>query len=253
MTAMKASEILSSSEHVWCDLGEPNASLAISFAGNLGQEDPQPEFGGILARLRVNKVLTVDPRRLWYLAGIEGLGTVDEVATQFRQLREELRCRRVICCGNSSGGFAAILFGVLIGAEQVLAISPQVDLSDFDNLRVPANRARMRRAPDLAARYRDLRGVVAAGRGRTRISIHYAALNRWDRFHCRRLEGLPGVESFGYLWPSHGLVYPLRQRGDLLRIVEAAVDNREHRASRLFGPRAIAADFARKRRRRNLV
>lgn len=62
----------------------------------------------------------------WYLNGInEELNTIDKLA---KFLKKETSDKEVTVVGNSAGGFAAFLFGNLIGAKAIFSFSGQNNL-----------------------------------------------------------------------------------------------------------------------------
>lgn len=74
---------------------------------------------------RFNKILVRDVRNMWYHRGVPGLGhDVDEVAQGLRVLIDAIRPPRIVTIGQSMGGYAAILFGMLLGVERIVAFGP---------------------------------------------------------------------------------------------------------------------------------
>jgi hypothetical protein len=64
-----------------------------------------------------------DIYRLWYIGGInEKYNSVDSVAGF---LKTETNGYEVYCVGNSSGGYAAVLFGCLLHAKRVISVCGQ--------------------------------------------------------------------------------------------------------------------------------
>ncbi len=121
----------------------PGCPLILSFGFVNWTELPIFDFFGRTKKLeattgaRFNRILVRDPSNSWYHRGIPGLGThVDEVAGTLRGLIQSIRPNRVITIGQSMGGFAALLFGTLIGADRIISFGP---LSHLD----PAEAVRM--------------------------------------------------------------------------------------------------------------
>lgn len=74
---------------------------------------------------RFNKILVRDVRNIWYHRGVPGLGAdVDEVARSLRTLIEAIRPSRIVTIGQSMGGYAAILFGMLLAVDRIVAFGP---------------------------------------------------------------------------------------------------------------------------------
>jgi len=65
-----------------------------------------------------------DVNCLWYSKGISNEINSPEALLNF--LKKETEGKKVITIGSSAGGYAAILFGVLLGAKRIFAFSPQI-------------------------------------------------------------------------------------------------------------------------------
>jgi hypothetical protein len=122
--------------------------------------------------------------------------------------------------GNSGGGYAALLFGPLIGANEVLAFSPQTILGRAEDVLyreslwlAVTERLHARGGPD--GRYADLRNALAETGGRPRCQIHYAGGNEIDVLHAERLRNTPCVELHPHDHDGHALIAKLREDGSL--------------------------------------
>lgn len=149
------------------------------------------------AELGCATVLMRDRHLAWYQCGVEGVGDIDAVATRVARLK--LKYPRVITTGISMGGYAALLFGLLGGADEIVAMSPQTCI-DLDGSIVPGDarwRAHWRNhMPQIL--YPDL-SVVGWTPSRMRIFIGDVGDPDcgFDRIHADRMEGaeitvLPG-------------------------------------------------------------
>ena len=76
----------------------------------------------------VREIFVRDVRKQWYLGGISS--TVDSAEKLAVLLKELTAGTKIITVGNSAGGYAACLFGALIGAEQIFSFSGQFSLKD---------------------------------------------------------------------------------------------------------------------------
>jgi hypothetical protein len=137
---------------------------------------PLTIFDRYLAALDVSAIYLKDFSRSFYLRGIASLGaTCDETVAKLRKLCEETGARRLICVGASSGGFAAIRFGVALGAERVLGFAAQTHSPDRDIAKMEQGIALIRRG--LAARLTetelDLAPFLASRRASTQIELFY--------------------------------------------------------------------------------
>lgn len=122
------------------------------------------EWARTFSGLGVAHVLMRDRHLCWYQRGVEGLGDIDAVAAYVRGLRSTYP--RVITTGISMGGYAALMFGALGEATEIVAMSPQTQLSDDE-----------RWDKHWAAyvhpvmRHRSLRSVMQDYKGRVRIFV----------------------------------------------------------------------------------
>ena len=109
-----------------------NSDVIVTFGGiNQGIGIPVFEFFNILSDSKFDKIFIRDFNQMWYLKGI------DEEISSFNNLLDYLRSLikdydRVIFLGNSMGGYAAILFGILLDVDKVISFSPQTFIGKFN-------------------------------------------------------------------------------------------------------------------------
>jgi pimeloyl-ACP methyl ester carboxylesterase len=222
------------------DLGEDSDTLLLLF-GSLGRSDePAPfEFlattGALPSSRRayppvpVKRVFVRDLERSWYRTGVRGLGdSIESVAEGLIDLARRLDAERVACVGASAGGYAALLFGSLIGADAVHAISPQTFLSP--ELRERHGDARWQQYLERLgpSPFLDLAELYRTYPGRTQAVVHYATCEPRDVAHAHEL---PGVELRAYemaeperhVVGGHALCQDLRDDGTMSALLlEAA-------------------------------
>lgn len=145
----------------------------------------------LLGRLKVNVIYLFDWADSYYFAGVNGLGagigpTVERLGT----LCAELGSRRVLCIGQSAGGYAAIRYGVELDADGVIAFSPVI-------LPVMGERTRKRIAAacglELSAEEADLRPLIAGARRPPHVEVVYGLENTGDAASARHIADLPQV------------------------------------------------------------
>jgi hypothetical protein len=218
---------------------QPRADTAEWVIGFGGMQlyHPQPDFewGHALGALPANVLLVRDPAQFWYLHGLPDLAP--DLAGTILALRDRLAERGagpIICVGASTGGYAALLFGALLGAAEVHAFSPMTVIPSRTLLEVAAyarsanwrligKQIALRRSPRLAASFRDLRPILAADNGRTAYHLYYGRAHTADRRNARRLDGLPRVTLHPFDDYHHDIVRALRQTGDLSTILTTAL------------------------------
>jgi pimeloyl-ACP methyl ester carboxylesterase len=201
----------------------------VVFAGIRGEIGiPSYDFLSISATQAVKRLFLRDHHRSWYHLGVQGLaGSVDELTDALRRMIDDTGVQRVAMVGNSAGGYAALLYAGLLGADAALAFSPRTSFGwsrrlmhrDF-RYRNDAVRLTLRGLP--GRRYRDLRETPAA----TRSRIHYSKTDRLDTWHAERMRGLPGYEIHSHLGGGHQLVRELRDRGELAPLLSEVLATR---------------------------
>jgi pimeloyl-ACP methyl ester carboxylesterase len=217
---------------VSADMSSDSRSLLVAFGGlaqGLGM--PPFEFFGATGGIPVKRLFVRDPRQSWYHQGIFGHGrSLVATADSLAKLIARHDVERLVMTGNSMGGYAALAFGTLLGADTVLCFSPQTVL-DLDVLAEMDDHQWDRRLGELAAAGRldtswtDLRKALPRARHtNTDYQIYFAEPFRADRLHAERLRGIEGVRLFRFGRGAHGLAGALRSSGALERILRGALD-----------------------------
>ena len=114
------------------DLTHQNKPLMIAFGGLKGNMGVLPfEFFKLTKGLEVNKIYLRDSKQELYHGGFPGVSeSIEETVDFLKQKIDGCGANRVVVFGNSMGGYAAILFGVLIGADAVHAFAPNTFVCD---------------------------------------------------------------------------------------------------------------------------
>lgn len=203
--------------------------LLVAFSGLSGDAPVSHyEFIGLAQSLDVSTCFIRDLRQAWYRSGARGLGdSLPEVAARVAGIAREADATRVVFVGASAGGFAAILAGVLAGADEIHAFCPQTDLrllrrwasKDF---RWSTALLRRRWSSRAKEPHDDLRAFLRARRHDSRIHLHVGRLDLDERA-VRRLSGLPGVHVVHHEVPGHAIARVLRAEGTLEKIVTSAL------------------------------
>lgn len=196
-------------------------TLVICFAGlprSLGEY--RFEFFNSTGGLDCTKVYCRDPKRAWYHQGInQETNTISKLFAKLRELVKEINPDRVVCIGASSGAYAAILFGTLLGVDVVHAFGPQTFLSrglreqndvvgfwDADMENIYALNL------DPKDMYYDLRDVLR-NNVKTDIRIHIGTRCVLDQKHANHIRGLPGVRILEYDCDEHAPAPFLKREG----------------------------------------
>ena len=211
------------------DYTEESRVLFVSFSGLRYKLDAAPNFvfRRSLKGLPIKVLYLRDLERAWYLRGLRGATRgVEETVALLRAEAESVRARRVILAGYSLGGFAALLHGSLLGADEVHAFSPQTFLSFRRRLLAWDNRW-LRRVTPLyfgpARRFHELRPWLAKAEKKTRLHVHFAGDSRLDTIHAGYVSDLPGVIAHDHQKGEHELISALTESGSLRAIFEHAI------------------------------
>lgn len=199
-------------------------TLLITFAGISGAVGLYPfEFFKITRGFDVDKIFIRDLEQSWYHKGMRGIGTsIEESAKYLRSIIKKNRYKKVVCLGNSMGGYAAILIGHLIKADTVLSFSPQTFLDAKNREKYKDNRwqEQISNLPKkIKAKYLDLSKLPVSSNDKTKFNIYYSLDERIDVEHVNNIKDLKNVESFSYENGGHQLVQFLKRSGDLYIIL----------------------------------
>ncbi len=211
------------------DMRADSGTLLVAFGGMQGQLGMPPfEFFKATGSMAVKKLFVRDLRQAWYHRGIPGHGEgIDQVAEALRELARAHGTRRLVCAGNSAGGYAALLFGTLLGADVVLCFAPQTvieldALAAMDDHRWDQQLLDLQGALD--GRYTDLaRALPPARRGPTAYELYFDGDFATDRLHAERLARLDGLHLHPLQGGAHGVVRQMREAGELDRVLQAAL------------------------------
>ncbi len=154
----------------------------------------------------VNRLFLRDARSGWYNGQVGELGlNPREVAASLAASLARLSATWSGATGSSMGGYAAILYGCLLGVDSVLAFSPQTILeSIYPDSPDPALPCSM---PDLAP--------IVARAPRTKIYVVCGEDDVVDMFYAARIASLPNVTVLTIVGADHLIIKWLYDRGEL--------------------------------------
>jgi tetratricopeptide (TPR) repeat protein len=157
---------------------------------------PLPLFDRYLAALNLTTIYLKDFNRLRFLQGIRSLS--DDYAGTIQALRKmvnHLGVTRLCAIGNCVGGFAAIRYGVELGAHRILAFgSPTFSSNDpLMNMEEGRRFMRTRLEAKVPSEMTDLKPFLESRRHSSRIELFYEEQDPRDRMNALRLSGLTGV------------------------------------------------------------
>jgi ribosomal protein L16 Arg81 hydroxylase len=210
----------------------PQELLVISFGFVAWDGVPGFDFYGRTKKIErltqqpINRILLRDFANAWYHRGVRGLGdSIDAVADRLRDLIQQIAPSRIVTVGQSMGAYAAILYGQLLGVDQVLAFGSLAFLNSQRALEI-GDRRWLSILQDLETNppqqsYFDLTDPQLRTNTRTKIDLFYGQkpdpdtpgpLNL-DDYHAQQLATLPYLTLHPYADAGHAIVqYLIDQR-----------------------------------------
>jgi pimeloyl-ACP methyl ester carboxylesterase len=213
------------------DMDAESRTLLLAFGGMKGSIGIPPfEFLSLTGEIPVKRLFVRDLRQAWYHRGVPGHGeTVTAVADSLAELLAQHEVERLVVTGNSAGGYAALLFGALLGADAVLCFAPQTILDPDVLARIGDHRWDVHLLPLVASdgldrRYADLGAVLPELAKRDTVyKVFFDETLGQDRAHAERLLDVPGVRLYRFGAGGHHLVRSLRDSGALARLLQQAL------------------------------
>lgn len=177
-------------------------------------------FALLTDQARVHQLFVKDPSHRWFQGGIEGLtGSMEETLSFLQRLLTLGNYRRLVCVGASMGGYMALLVGSVLGADRVLAFSPQTFLDEVNrqHYKEPRWADYLARLPTgVDPLWLDVRRVMDRYlQPDTRIDIHYGKQLYMDGIHVKHLGERPNVHVCAHEVCRHDISVYLDQQGVL--------------------------------------
>lgn len=138
-------------------------------------------------------VVLRDPKRLFHLAGVSGLGgTYAECVAALTRMATSLGVTEIYTAGSSSGGYSALRYALDLGARGVLTFCPITGSDDIaaEVERYPGLRAIARKAPEMML---DIVPMYRAAANPPKVIIAFGDKNPLDVRQAMRMKDLPGV------------------------------------------------------------
>ncbi len=214
------------------DMESESRTLLITFGGMKSMAGIASfEFVALTNSMPVKRLFVRDPRQSWYHRGMPKHGSsLANVVDALRSFLAAHEVDRLVTVGNSAGGYAALVFGTLLGADAVLSFSPQTVLDGallaemgdhrWDDLLAPLVRNNA-----LESHWTDLRDALPSARcADTSYRVFYDETVPGDRAHAENLRGIEGLRLYRFGHGGHTLARCLRDCGALERILRSALE-----------------------------
>jgi len=213
------------------DMDSDSRTLLIALGGQDSKVGMPPfEFFSATGEIPCKRLFVRDVNQAWYQMGLAGYGTnFVSVADTLRELISGQDVGRLVLAGASGGGYAALAFGTLLGADLVLCFAPQttidlVKLHAIDDHRYDRRIGEITDAGVVDPEWSDLNGPLAGARiADTRYHVFFADSHAQDRLHAERLLGLPGLRLYRFGRGGHNIARVMRETGALEKVLERAL------------------------------
>jgi tetratricopeptide (TPR) repeat protein len=187
-----------------CEVAAAQRAILVFTGGNDAVSMPLAIFDRYLATLPLTIIYLKDFKRLRYLLGIHSLGEdYPGTLAALRSMLNRLGVKRMSTIGNCEGGFAAIRYGVELGADRILTFgaptfSPDDSLTKIEQAR---NFMRNRLAAKVPGDMIDLKPFLEARQYNPQLDFFYEEADPRDCAHAMHISGLSGIK----LHPQPGL------------------------------------------------
>lgn len=216
---------------IYADKNPQSPNCVFAFGGLAKQFGvPIFEFFKYLNDFQLSKYFIRDHYQAWYQRGLKNYSTnIMETTDVLGRLIDEYSMpQHTTFIGNSSGAFAAILFGSLLGVKKIIAFSPQTFIDKENRERYADDRwsepiSVLHSEADPSHFILDLlpalRNELLPPPSETSIDIHYCIGHELDKIHAERLGEFENVHLIPYSFGGHGLIRDLKESCALYRII----------------------------------
>jgi hypothetical protein len=195
-----------------------------------GIEPPAFEWVKLTSELSCKRLLVRDVHQAWYQKGLPGHGdSLSQMVESLRELIAAHDVERLVVIGSSSGGYAALVVGTLLGADSVLAFGPQTTLdaahlAEMRDLRWDEPLQELRTEGVIDPHWIDLQNALPPARwASTEYELYFDESLPSDRRHAERLLGVEGVRLHPVEGGKHFVARGMRERGSLQKVLREAL------------------------------
>ncbi len=209
-------------------------TLLVTFAG-MGWKDSIPTFifyNFLKSYTNIDKLFLRDINCRYYISGLKNsTSTFEETIDMYRGLINKKKYKRIVAIGCSAGGYAAILYGQILGFDKVIAFSPQTVLTNRkedligDIYNAPRTCQWLRSLNPDNAEYQKALDLNNYRPFKTSIDIHYSVNGNKgaDKKHAIYLQS-ENCNVFEHPGNDHMIALTLRDQGKLTEIIDKAIE-----------------------------
>lgn len=145
-----------------------------------------------------------DIHKQWYLTGIDR--NIDSPDRLLQFLKQETDGFEIVTVGSSAGGYAAMLYGILLQARKAISFNGQIEISSLTRTTNPTeNPLLFRFLGTPLERFYDLRNFLPQV-GSTRLFQLYSAASEWDAQQASLVANTP-IELIPFGTSHHGIPF----------------------------------------------
>jgi len=180
---------------------------------------PPKEFFNSLPENNLNIIFVKDFLQCWYQRGLVGKSVDIGTTTKYLESIIPKETERLVCLGTSAGGYAAIRFGVDLGAARIITFSPQTKISHRVFNRFKSLDSRIDDI-NLNGSDLDLNEFLSCKKNRN-IELYYGVENKTDVIEALHIKEY--IKSRPLKTSTHNVAAYLKERGllkDILRDIK---------------------------------
>ncbi|MEQ9231708.1 MAG: hypothetical protein RIF46_13575, partial [Cyclobacteriaceae bacterium] len=188
---------------------KPRRPLFVSF-GNMSDDVAFSFTHETDEYIDVHRILVRDPSRLFYQAGLPPLtSNIPETIAYLKQLIHDMEPSRIVVFGESLGGYAAILFGTHLNADEVHAFSPITSLEN--RKRIVWKEAHDEMKSKCSSDFYDLKKSLEQIDYQTKINAYYDHTFEFYTFHVENIQHCQGITLHRYPFGKHNIANRLKE------------------------------------------
>lgn len=161
------------------------------------------EWFGTRIKKAYKHIFIRDVFKQWYLKGInKELGSIDKVVAF---LKKETQGCQIVTLGSSSGGFAAVHFGSLLGAKKILSFNGQFEVHSLLETSKPSTDPILFRNKDTAlAKQYDIKPFINPA---SNIYYFYSNASAWDMTQREHVSDIKALHVIEFKTGHHGIPF----------------------------------------------
>ncbi|MCA8321014.1 hypothetical protein [Burkholderia cepacia] len=185
------------------------------------------DFSSLIGSGDFSTILLKDLSNSWYTQGLEGVGsTHEEVIRYLTPIRS--RYKRTLFIGDSMGAFGAILLGSRLGADKIIAMSPQTSVNTRTCRIMGDDRFTkyFERLTDVPASIQDVREILRLWPAKS-LDVYVSRADPQDVENAISIESMPNVKVQYLDYFDHWMAEEFKRYGALRGMIRNFLLNRE--------------------------